>query len=265
MTLPFDAVRQPREFSTLRISAACTALAAISIAQSSFAQPDTKPPEDQPPIILNKPLDPAMDSESDMIVEPGRIQLKPAKIGAPAGVIIAAPDEEIIIEGAPKIDGKPESPDAPPAIRRKIRIEKGDKKAEADIEQRLARMERMIEKLVEREKVSAFAFNDKEFSRLQKDLNRATREADIAVKRLEKGHPEFGKNFTFEHKIAVAGNAKAQRKALEAQRKALQKQMEAIDKRLESLENAPDEDNNEKLEEHESEVTKESSTTTEKE
>jgi hypothetical protein len=240
-------------------AALCASITALAAAQTSFAQADIKPAEELPPtIILNKPAEPTVELEAGAGAEGGRIRLKPAKIAGPAGVVIAAPDEEIIIEG------KPESPDAPPTPRRKVKIEKGEKKIEGDMEQRLARMERMIERLVEREKVGAFAFNDKQFGKLQRDLDRATREADIAVKRLEKGHPEFGKNFTFEHKIAVAGSAKAQRKALEAQRKALQKQMEAIDKRLESLEDDADEDGAEKSEEQESESSKESSTSTDK-
>ena len=249
---------------TSRLAAACAGMFALGAAQTSFAQADTKPPEELPTIILNKPAEPVVELETDVAAENGRIRLKPAKIAAPAGVIIAAPDEEIIIEGKPDINGDPDSPDAPPTVRRKLKIEKGDKKIEGDLEERLARMERMIERLVEREKVGAFAFNEKEFGKLQRDLNRATREADIAVKRLEKGNPEFGRNFTFEHKIAVAGSAKAQRKALEAQRKALQKQMEAIDKRLESLEDEADSDAAEKSEEHESESSKESSASTDK-
>ena len=249
-----------------RLAAACAGMFALGAAKTSFAQADTKPPEELPTIILNKPAEPVVELETDVAAENGRIRLKPAKIAAPAGVIIAAPDDEIIIEGNPDINGDPDSPDAPPTVRRKLKIEKGDKKIEGDIEQRLARMERMIERLVEREKVGAFAFNEKEFGKLQRDLNRATRDADIAVKRLEKGHPEFGRNFTFEHKIAVAGSAKAQRKALEAQRKALQKQMEAIDKRLDSLKDEADEngDGAEKLKEQESESSKESSTNTDK-
>jgi hypothetical protein len=266
MTLSFNARRDTRTNSRIGIAALLAAMTVLASTQSSFAQSDAKPADDQPTIILNKPADPAVEINADVLVEPGQICLKPLNIAGPSDVVIAAPDEEIIIEGKPKLGGGPDSPDAPPAIRRKLKIEKGERK-EGDIEQRLARMERMIERLVERESVGAFAFNDKEFSRVQKDLNRATREAEIAVRRLDKGHPEFGKNFMFEHKIAVAGSAKAQRKALEAQRKALQKQMQAIEKRLESLEDEGDDDDengSEKLQEEESQSSKESSTSSDK-
>jgi hypothetical protein len=239
MKFSFDTKRTIRNYQTFIKAAFCAGVVAIG-AQSAFAQADTKPAEDQPPIILNKPADPAGKG-----------------IAAPGGVLVTAPDEEIIIDTKPRFRDEPDSPDAPPTVRRKIKIEKGDKRIESDVEQRLARMERMIERLAERENDGTFAFNDQQFGRLQKDLNRATREADIAVKRLELEHPEMGKNFTFEHKIAVAGSAKTQRKALEAQRKALQKQMEAIDKRLESLK---DEANDER----ESESSKENSTNSDK-
>jgi hypothetical protein len=261
-------MRGTRGYRNVSRAALCAGIVALGAAQDSFAQADAKPPEEKPTIILNKPAETAAKLDND--AGPGRVRLdfgNDSTTAAPAGVLVTAPDEEIIIEGKPKIGGGPDSPDAPPMVRRKVKIEKGDRKIEGDVEQRLARLERMIERLTERETEGAFAFNDKQFGKLQKDLNRATREADIAVKRMEKGNPEFGKNFTFEHKIAIAGSAKAQKKALEAQRKALQKQMEAIDKRIESLKDAADDDGDvreEKSEEHQSEISKESSTSSDK-
>ena len=109
----------------------------------------------------------------------------------------------------------------------------------------MERLERMIEDLSEhdrpRRKDAPFEYEQKEFGRVQKEIERAGRDAEIALKRLRK-HPRTENDFVFEHKIEIAGNAKMQRKALEAQRKALEKQIEALNRQLQSLEHTEEGD-----------------------
>jgi hypothetical protein len=76
---------------------------------------------------------------------------------------------------------------------------------------------------------------------VQKEVDRAAREADVAIRKFHFAHPGGEDNFVFEHNIAIAGSVKAERKALEAHRKALEKQLEAIDQRLEKLDDEEEE------------------------
>jgi predicted ribosome quality control (RQC) complex YloA/Tae2 family protein len=144
-------------------------------------------------------------------------------------VIIAAPDEEIILQSAP---GKP-----------RVQIKKNlESKANGDIERRLDRMERIIENLVENDRMlrkhgPVVAFNGKEFAKVQKDMDRAMREADIAIRRMPK---PVRNDFNFENHFSFKGDGANQRKVLEAQRKALQKQLEVLDRQLESLDQEPE-------------------------
>ena len=198
--------------------------------------------QDLPPSDVT--VDAPVEIEADT-----QIKAPKAKISAPPGVIIAAPDEDIILETAP---GKP---------RLQINKKNPDGQANADLERRLERMERMIENLVENDRINrkngpVVAFNGKEFAKAQKDIDRAMREADIAIRKMPKTPKS---DFNFEHHFSFKGDGKNQRKVLEAQRKALQKQLEALDRQLESLEfeAEPDANGREKEAEKEADVIQE--------
>ena len=103
----------------------------------------------------------------------------------------------------------------------------------------MQRLEQKLDALAERERTSRkneLVLNDKAMAKVQKEIDRASREADVAIRKFHFTHPGGEDAFAFEHKFHVAGTSKAQRKALEAQRMALEKQLEAIDRRLEELE-----------------------------
>ena len=196
----------PCIFKTLSVVAASAALQIPTYSQ------------DLPP--ANVAVDAPVEIEVDT-----QIKAQKGKISAPPGVIIAAPDEEIILETA---SGKPRV-----EINKKVRAGKAD----SDIERRLERMERLIENLVEndhmlRKNAPVVAFNGKEFAKVQKDMDRAMREADMAIRKMPK---PVKNDFNFEHHFSFKGDGKNQRKVLEAQRKALQKQLEVLDRQLESL------------------------------
>ena len=152
-------------------------------------------------------------------------------------------------EPAPVV-AEPDSPEPPAPARRKVQIVR-DGDSAADFERRLARLERMIENIVSEGKgKKAFAFgpgafppdihfDQKEFGKMRKEIDRATREADLAARRIQKIHPNINREIRIEGKLA-GPHGKMQRKALEAQRKALEKQLQALDHRLESL--PPEED-----------------------
>ena len=191
---------------TVSVIASC---AALQIALPAYSQ--ELPPSDVPAAA---PVEVEVDTQ---IKAPK--PAKRARVAAPPGVIVAAPDEDIILETAP---GKP-----------RVQLKKNaEGKANVDIERRLDRMERMIENLVENDRMNrkngpVVAFNGKEFEKLQMDLDR--------VATLRKA-PKLGKDdFNFEHHFSFKGDGKNQRKVLEAQRKALQKQLEVLDRQLESL------------------------------
>jgi hypothetical protein len=174
------------------------------------------------------PSDDTVDAPVEIEVDT-QIKAPKGKISAPPGVIIAAPDEEIILQSAP---GKP-----------RVQIKKNlESKANGDIERRLDRMERIIENLVENDRMlrkhgPVVAFNGKEFAKVQKDMDRAMREADIAIRRMPK---PVRNDFNFENHFSFKGDGANQRKVLEAQRKALQKQLEVLDRQLESLDQEPE-------------------------
>jgi hypothetical protein len=224
----------PGVCQTASILATCAALQFPAYSQDL-------PPAD---VIADAPVEIDVDTQ---IKAP-----KPARIAAPPGVIIAAPDEDIILETAP---GKPRV-----EINKKVRTGKAD----SDIERRLDRMERMIETLVENDRMNrkngpVVAFNGKEFAKVQKDMDRAMREADIAIRKM----PKIGKDdFNFEHHFSFKGDGRNQRKVLEAQRKALQKQLEVLDRQLESLdqEEQAKDDGSEKKAEQESQSSQETET-----
>lgn len=179
-----------------------------------------------------------VEVERDAVVEANRageisIETRTGPIAAPAGVFVAAPDEEIIV--APKKAGSPDAPKPPAVSRKKAKAKDGG--ADSDMERRLERIERMVESLAENDRMAkkggAVFFDGKEFAKVQKDIDRATRDANLAMRKMHRGVPGEDE-FVFEHKVAIAG-LKSQRKALEAHRKALQKQVEALDKQLEAL------------------------------
>src|SRR5688572_4031990 len=146
--------------------------------------------QEQPPADVT--ADAPVEVEADTQIKAPKAA-KRARIAAPPGVIIAAPDEDIILETAP---GKP-----------RVQLKKNaDGKANADIERRLERMERMIENLVENDRMNrkngpVVAFNGKELERLQKDLDR------VATFR-KPGKDEFN----FEHHFSFKGDGKVHRK-----------------------------------------------------
>ncbi|MGZ8938117.1 MAG: DUF5320 domain-containing protein [Limisphaerales bacterium] len=193
---------------------------------------------------------PALQAENDAVIEAERSE--EVIIRSSKGPRVGASDEEIFLDSAPvapkppkvlkgpkalKSAKAPKQPKGPVVVLKKERI------TDAGLEQRMERLERMIEDLAGNHsegdrihmKNGPFEFQEKEFGRLQKEIERAGRQAEIAAKRF-RGHPGMENDFVFEHKIEIAGNARMQRKALEAQRKALEKQLEVIDQRLESLE-----------------------------
>lgn len=100
-----------------------------------------------------------------------------------------------------------------------------------------------------RKKGEALEFNEKEMAKVQREIERAAREAGTIARQFHRGHPDGkddflpgGKgNFVFEHDFGIAGDAKFQRKALEAHRKALEKQLESINKRIEALDESGEE------------------------
>ena len=191
----------------------------------------------------------ALPVENDAVMEAERSEdvlirsSKRPRRAAPTGVVGAASGEEIL-DAAPSAPRPPKRPGAGPKPLTPGKAPKGPtvflkKGKDTSVEQRLERLERMIENPAEedrmRRKNAPLAFQQKEFARAQKEIERAGRDAEMAVRRLRK-HPGMANDFVFEHKIEIAGNARMQRKALEAQRKALEKQIEVIDQRLESLE-----------------------------
>ena len=178
--------------------------------------------QDLPPsdVTVDVPVEVEVDTQ---------IKAPKGKISAPPGVIITAPEEDIILETSP---GKP---------RVQINKKNREDKPNSEIERRLQRMERLIENLVENDLVNrkngpVVAFHGKEFDKLQKDLNR------VATFRKTPKPPKA--DFNFEHHFSFKGDGKTQRKVLEAQRKALRKQLEALDRQLESLEFEGDPDVN---------------------
>jgi hypothetical protein len=188
------------------LSKTLTGIAACAVLQFSLHS-QNPPPVD---VTADAPVEIEVDTQ---------IKAPKGKISAPPGVIIAAPDEDMILETAP---GKP-----------RVQIKKNpDGKPNGDIERRLERMERMIENLVENDRVNrknspVLAFNGKELDKLQKDLDR------VATFRKAPKPPKG--DFNFEHHFSFKGDGKNQRKVLEAHRKALQKQLEALDRQVESL------------------------------
>ena len=66
----------------------------------------------------------------------------------------------------------------------------------------------MIENLAENDRMTrkqAFEFNGKEFARVQKEIDRAMRDADRTVKRMNPG-PGGKDDFVFEHKFEFEGH-----------------------------------------------------------
>jgi chaperonin cofactor prefoldin len=149
-------------------------------------------------------------------------------------VIVAAPDEEVVIKAK-----KPAPPAGPKAPKGAPKMVIRHKQGEDSMERRMARLEQMVERLAEREqRLERFEgdFQRPELGKLQEDIERAARDADLAMRRFHRAGK--GKDFVFEHKFALEGDVKMQRKALEAQRKAMEKHLEAIDKQLEKLDAA---------------------------
>ncbi|HEX7859470.1 MAG TPA: hypothetical protein VF773_04030 [Verrucomicrobiae bacterium] len=222
------------KFSRSILPAAASFCALGFSAHLLFAQEEAP---SKPTVTLTPPN---VEVENDAAIEAGEDKLElrsgKARIAGPPGVIIAAPDEEIILESKPRKVAQPVGV-KPPKAEKKVRIVKMGEGEDA-LERRLERLEQKLEALADNDRMlrkQSLALNEKQLAKIQGDIDRATREADVAVRRF-KFHPGEQNDFVFEHKIAIAGDARSQRKALEAQRKALEKQLESINQRLEAIE-----------------------------
>src|SRR5687768_9521554 len=120
---------------------------------------------------------PALEAENEAVIEAGRgkdVIIRSSNkpfIAGPAGVIVAAPDEEVFSDTAPAISDAPDAPDAPKAPdapraarpKRKIQNQNEDE----SVQRRLMELERKIDNLAERDRIrlknSPFEFNQKEF------------------------------------------------------------------------------------------------------
>ena len=228
------------KFSRSILPAAASFCALGFSAHLLFAQEEAP---SKPPVTLTPPN---VEVENDAVTEASEDKLElrsgKARIAAPPGVVIAAPDEEIILESKPRKVAPPVGV-KPPKGEKKVRIVKMGEGEDA-LERRLERLEQKLEALAENDRMlrkQSLALNEKQLAKIQGDIDRATREADVAVRRF-KFQPGEQNDFVFEHKFAIAGDGKSQRKALEAQRKALEKQLEAINQRLDTLEEDGNED-----------------------
>lgn len=196
--------------------------------------------EEKQAIIRNSPGPGVIEIENDAVVEAGKsgeVEIRTFKrpIGGPAGVEVISPDEEIVIDTKPKKPTPPKGP-KPPKVEKKIRITNGD--GDEEMARRMERLEQKLEAMSERNQSmrrNEIVLNDKAMAKVQREVDRAAREADVAIRKFHFAHPGGEDAFAFEHKFHIAGTSKAQRKALEAQRMALEKQLEAIDRRLEEL------------------------------
>src|SRR5688500_10348125 len=140
-----------------------------------------------------------MNSNSGLPSEPVRraaaVLIGLIALGAVPSITFAQADEPskpptLILESpaADKLPGEPAAPDSPasPAPpRRELKIVH-DTEPSAAFEHRLARLERILEDLVAERKAPGkkafafapdFAFDQKEFGKMQKEIDRATREA----------------------------------------------------------------------------------------
>lgn len=215
------------------------ALMVIAVVPVARAQEDV---EEKPSIIRRSPAPGVIEIENDAVVEAGKdgeLEIRTFKgpIGGPAGVEVVSPDDEdIVIDNRPKKPVPPGGP-RPPRIEKRIKI--GPNGVDEELARRMERLEQKLDALAERERMmrkNELVLNDKAMAKVQREIDHAAREADAAIRKFHFAHPGGEDEFRFEHKVAIAGTAQVQRKALEAQRKALEKQLEAIDRRLEELE-----------------------------
>ena len=175
-----------------------------------------------------------------------------------------------VAPGIPYIAAEP--PDALEPARPGSAPRKARARADGSVEERLDRLEKMIEELVGREKGGfsygtygkGSAFHDawqghdpKEFARMQRELERANKEVERAAKDAARSLQEAQKNWNFEgfqnFQWGDFKNPKAHRKALEAQRKALEKQLQAVEQRIDALQDE-EEELDEKAEEKEDRI-----------
>ena len=196
-------------------------------------------------------------------------EIAPADVVPPrAGVAIAAPvpvsprrARVAVAAAVPVAPGvvpyiAAEPPDAPEPARpnapRKARA-----RADGSVEERLERLERMIEELVARDKATygndgtshrwqGYKLDPNEFGRMQREMERANKEVERAAKEASRNLQEAQKNWNFEgfqnFQWGDFKNPKAHRKALEAQRKALEKQLQAVEQRLDALQDEEEAD-----------------------
>jgi hypothetical protein len=231
---------------TKEIRTMAAALIVAAVVPVSWGQEEAE----EEAIIRSGPPPEVIEIENDAVVEAGKAgEIRFFRgVGAPEGVEVISPDDdEIVLDTKPRRAAPPVGPTGPkpPRIVRKVQVgpEGGDEMA-----RRLERLESKLEALTERERMMRrenVALNEKQLARVQREVERAAREADVAIRKFQFAHPGGEEGFAFEHRVAVAGSAKAQRKALEAQRKALEKQLEAIDRRLEEMTEEEEKDSKE--------------------
>lgn len=161
-------------------------------------------------------------------------------IVAPAALAVPSPSVAPLIASAGP-EPLPPGEDGPrPPKARSAKINKN----EATLERRMDRLEKMLEQLLARdgspknkETGLNFNWNDNEFGRMQKEIERAAKDAERVAMEMQKTHAQHWKDAGW----PGGKHFKMQRQVLEAQRKNLERQLQSVEQRLDALEDEEEE------------------------